>query len=126
MKLRTSDINHLQTLEESLWKPETRFDESYMRSILTDDFFEFGRSGRIYTINDTLSAPKQDIDATLPLKNFAVHIIDENAVIVTYISQVQYDELEISNRSSIWIKTDDGWRLRFHQGTPAFDSELVT
>ena len=118
MDLKKDDIEKLRELEESLWKRETRFDEKYMRSILAEDFFEFGRSGKIYTIDISLSAPDQEINAVLPLKEFNVHEIDEKVVLITYISEVQYEELEVGNRSSIWKKTDSGWKLKFHQGTP--------
>jgi len=118
MALEKDDIEKLQELEESLWKRKTRFNEQYMRNILAEDFFEFGRSGKMYTIDDSLSAPDQEINAVMPLKEFTVHEIDERVVLITYISEVQYDELEVANRSSIWLKTNVGWKLKFHQGTP--------
>ena len=118
MALDNSDIQKLHELEESLWKSETRFNEEYMRTIMAKDFFEFGRSGKIYSIDESLTASYQEIGAKLPLKDFAIHEIDEKVVLITYISEVQYDEIEIGNRSSLWLKNEDGWKLKFHQGTP--------
>lgn len=112
------DYETLRLLEESLWIASTRFDLEYMDKILATDFFEFGRSGRIYKREDTLDVTPQEIIATLPLKNFAIHPIDENTVLITYVSEVHDTEIMIGNRSSIWSKADTGWRLRFHQGTP--------
>ena len=60
----------------------------------------------------------QEIHAKLPLRDFAVHQISNDVVLVTYISEVQYETLEVGNRSSLWFKTQDGWKLKFHQGTP--------
>lgn len=111
------DKQKLQEIEASLWKQETRFNETYMRSILAEDFFEFGRSGKVYSIYVSLSAPNQEIRAKFPLKDFVVHEIDERVVLITYIIEVKYDEIEIGNRSSLWIKNDIGWKLKFHQGT---------
>ena len=108
----------LYELEESLWRPETRFDREYMEELLTDDFFEFGRSGQIYSREEVLSVPTQEIDIDLPLEDFEVHEVSEGVVLVTYVSEVQYEELEVGNRSSLWVKRDGRWRLRFHQGTP--------
>jgi len=108
----------LRELEESLWRSETRFDPAYMDRILAPDFFEFGRSGRTYTREDTLAAPAHEIDARLPLENFAAHPIASNVFLVTYVSEVTYEEVEVGNRSSLWSRTDAGWQLRFHQGTP--------
>ena len=118
MQINDEDYKKLEGLEISMWQPETRFDQEYMNNTLTPDFFEFGCSGRVYKKEETLSAPLQEINITLPLKQFAVHLIDTNIALVTYISEVQYENLEIANRSSLWIRTDSGWKLRFHQGTP--------
>lgn len=118
MNFSDSDIKELQILEESLWRPETRFDFDYMNNLLADDFFEFGRSGKIYTKTESLSAPMQEIHAKLPLRDFTAHQMSNDVVLVTYISEVQYETLEVGNRSSFWLKTQDGWRLKFHQGTP--------
>ncbi|QQR84024.1 nuclear transport factor 2 family protein [Candidatus Peregrinibacteria bacterium] len=107
----------LQQLEESLWKAETRFDLNYMDDLLAPDFFEFGRSGRTYTREETLSAKAEPIKATLPLPQFKIHPITDEVFLITYVSEVQYGELERANRSSLWRKINDSWKLQFHQGT---------
>lgn len=118
MLIDAEEIKELQTLEESLWIDETRFDNEYMEKILAPDFFEFGRSGRVYKREDTLAPGRSAINAVLPLKNFKIHVISDDVVLVTYISEVQYEELEVGNRSSLWLRTAEGWKLKFHQGTP--------
>lgn len=121
MPARLVAESHYETfrnLEESLWRTETRFNKEYMNRILAPGFFEFGRSGRIYSREEILAAPPQEINARLPLKDFKVHPISADIVLVTYQSEVTYDNLEISNRSSLWQKTPAGWQLQFHQGTP--------
>lgn len=112
------DHTLLQQLEESLWRGETRFDTEYMHRVLSPDFFEFGRSGRIHKRADTLAHKSEPINATFPLKNFTVHEITADVVLITYVSEVQYDEeIEVGNRSSLWIKQGDTYQLKFHQGT---------
>jgi hypothetical protein len=119
MSISLKTQNELMKLEESLWKSETRFDDHYMNKVLAPDFFEFGRSGKIYRREDTLGVPVQAINAKFPLKNFAVHPITEDVVQVTYVSEVtDGGQMEVGNRSSIWVKTGEGYKLRFHQGTP--------
>ncbi|WP_151193931.1 DUF4440 domain-containing protein [Cysteiniphilum sp. JM-1] len=108
----------LQTLEESLWLEKTRFDFAYMDSVLDATFFEYGRSGRIYTREEILAHSYQEIKAKLPLENFQVHDISENIKQVTYVSEVGTAKLR-ANRSSIWVKKLNDWKLIFHQGTPA-------
>lgn len=112
------DFKKLKKLEESLWIAETRFDKDYMNRVLAEDFFEFGRSGRIYTRKEIIDFPTQEINARIPLKDFQIRKITEDVALVTYISELLYDELEVANRSSLWIKTSDSWQLKFHQGTP--------
>ncbi|MBK8202576.1 MAG: DUF4440 domain-containing protein [Bdellovibrionales bacterium] len=108
----------LKELEESLWRSETRFDLVHQEKVFAPDFFEFGRSGRTYTREQMVRSEQQPIRAKLPLQNFRIHPLDANNVLVTYVSEVQYEELERANRCSVWSRTSDGWQLRFHQGTP--------
>lgn len=107
----------LKQLEESLWLPESRFDNDYMNQLLDNDFFEFGRSGKIYTREECMSHPYQEIYAKIPLEKLQVLDITDDVKQVTYISEVGIEKLR-ANRSSIWVRIGGKWRLRFHQGTP--------
>ena len=118
MKPNQENFDKLKELEESLWRSETRFNREYMDQILAPEFYEFGRSGKRYTREQILNTPPGEIQIELPLIDFQVNMIDENVYLVTYISKVMYEELEVGNRSSIWSKTATGWKLWFHQGTP--------
>ncbi len=118
VEISQEDRDRLIELEESLWRPETRFDRAYMDRILAPDFFEFGRSGRIYQRADMLNTTPEPFNTKLPLEDLQVRLIDANIAQVTYISRVTYAQVLVSNRSSIWSRTDTGWQIRFHQGTP--------
>lgn len=119
MQISNKDFKKLKQLEESLWMSETRFNKQYMNSILSSGFVEFGHSGRTYKRKEILSTTFLKINIKFPLKNFKIHYIVKNVALITYISKVQYSKFEISNRSSLWLKTPFGWKLQFHQGTPA-------
>ncbi len=109
----------LQQLEENLWRQETRYDAKFLEKVLAADFFEFGRSGRTYTRQDTLSHTSQPIDAVLPLPDFQVRLLTPDVALVTYNSARTFEgEVEHGRRSSIWSRTPTSWELRFHQGTP--------
>lgn len=109
----------LQELEESLWRPETRYDTAWMRRVLHPEFREFGRSGRVYDLAATLDAPASAFETELPLPGFAVAEPAAGVALVTYVSRVRSGGAVLAaNRSSLWIQGADGWRLRFHQGTP--------
>jgi hypothetical protein len=109
----------LRELEESLRRPETRYDEARMRRVLHPDFVEFGRSGRVYDPAASLAVEVAVFDAELPLPGFAVAEPAPGVALATYLSRVRYEEgVLAANRSSLRIRTDRAWRLRFHQGTP--------
>ena len=83
-ELTAEDRQLLQRLEEELWREETRFDLSRMEEIIAEDFFEFGRSGRIYQRADTLAVPSTPIEAVIPLPDFDVRLLCEGVAQVTY------------------------------------------
>src|SRR5436305_924063 len=124
MTLTADEHDELRRLEESLWRAETRFDRDHMSEVLAPDFFEFGRSGRVYRrediLKDLLEAPAQPIDTIFSFAKFAVRSIAADVALVTYVSEVTYRGVkEVANRSSLWSRHAGGWRIRFHQGTPA-------
>ena len=119
MELSSQEQKRLELLEEGLWRADVRFDLKRMDEVLAPDFFEFGRSGRVYGREDTLGIPEQPINAKLPLMKFSARLLDSNVAQTAYVSAVTYNDVEeLANRSSIWSRTEHGWRLRFHQGTP--------
>ena len=119
LTLSEEDRAILTRLEEDMWREVTRFDRTFQEQRFAGDFFEFGRSGRIYTRDRTIHQNSQPIHAVLPLPNLAIRLLDKNTAQVTYNSQVEYDGImEYGRRSSIWSCTESGWVMRFHQGTP--------
>jgi hypothetical protein len=119
VELSKQERETLERLEEELWREETRFDIVRMNEVIAPDFFEFGRSGRVYQREDTLAISRQPIEAVLPLPGFKARLLDRDVAQVTYNSAVTYDgEVLHARRCSIWSRTSGGWVLRFHQGTP--------
>lgn len=118
MEPSEQDRRELEALEEGLWRAETRFNREWMEGVLAPDFFEFGRSGRVYSREATLNFPAQPIDARLPLKDFDARLLSPDVAQTTYVAAVVYaGQEQVANRSSLWLRTEDGWRLLFHQAT---------
>ena len=118
-EISEADRTMLERMEEELWREETRFDKARMNEIIAPDFFEIGRSGRVWQREECLATPRQPILAVLPLPGFKARLIQADVAQVTYTSAVTYGGIvEYARRSSIWFRTSAGWRLRFHQGTP--------
>ncbi len=121
MKISSEDREILASLEAELWREVTRFDNLRMQEMIAPDFWEIGRSGRVYQRADTLSVPRQPLDVVMPLPDFQVRLLASDIAQVTYQSVVTVaGAIEYARRSSIWSRTARGWVLRFHQGTPFY------
>ncbi|MEO1016659.1 MAG: DUF4440 domain-containing protein [Pseudomonadota bacterium] len=115
--LDSDDLQQIRQLEEGLWQAEIRFSPK-MEEILADDFFEFGRSGRTYSRDQCLEISDQPINAVIPLPDFNARYITRDVVQTTYRSIVTHSSEEQHGlRSSLWLRTQAGWKLKFHQGT---------
>ena len=112
----------LSKCEQELHCLKTRNQQSVVDELLHESFFEIGRSGERYDraqvvaalIND---APGDEIHA----EDFSVTMLSEECALLTYRSFTRDAQGEIGKptlRTSIWIKTDKSWQMRFHQGTP--------
>ncbi|MFO7298802.1 MAG: DUF4440 domain-containing protein [Actinomycetes bacterium] len=109
----------LQRLEESLYLPETRFDQQYMDELLAPEFVEFGSSGRVWNRMQIIRTDPVEIAAKLPLPDLEIRLLGVEVALVTYRTEMGLDFATAANRSSVWRFYPDGkWRLVFHQATP--------
>ena len=116
------ELQQLRDLEIELHRTETRQNRSRMESLLHPDFVELARSGRRYSRNEVL----EEFEGGRAME--PVHAQDfELAALFPEIALLTYRSAHISPtgdlfrhslRSSLWIETPGGWRIRFHQGTP--------
>ena len=118
-RLNPEDQAALVALEESMWREQSRYDIAFQEQSFASDFFEFGRSGRIYTREEIVRMGASPIKAKLPLPNLRLRPLDVNTVQITYDSEATFEGVvEHAHCSSIWSRTPSGWVMRFHQGTP--------
>jgi hypothetical protein len=106
-------VEVLTALEHAMWDELTRGDRSWMATHLTEDFSEFGYSGRTYTRDEVLDQPVGPISVSL--HDLTVRAVGRDAALVTYRSE---EPRGWANRSSSWRRAGGAWRLAFHQGTP--------
>lgn len=107
-------------LEKQLHSFEVRSNIHKISKLLSDDFFEFGSSGNIWTRAEILSRlPSEDGQTKIESYNFQAKILAENIVLVTYVSKRISDEVSQNEflRSSIWLLVNNEWKMKFHQGT---------
>ena len=112
----------LQRLELLLMDPEVRRDPERVAQLLTEDFQEFGSSGRVWTRETTLDLLKGETYSPPVVENFSCRMLSGDVALVTY-RAVRLNEAAkactVTLRCSIWIRRSGDWKMRFHQGTRA-------
>ncbi len=115
-------LNHLRELEVLLHQPQARSDPRKLDELLHDSFIEFGRSGRSYCKADFVrELPAEQNPPLVWSQDFAIERIADGVALLTYKSAHLDAEGETSRhtlRASLWQRTGDGWKVRYHQGTP--------
>jgi hypothetical protein len=101
-------------LERALAAADPTGVEGGLAGLVADGFLEFGASGRTWdewSMRQTLAGamPMAPVD----LEDFAVEALADDVALVTY----RLGAPRPSNRSSVWIRRDGRWQVRFHQGT---------
>ena len=116
-------IDTLKQLEVELHLEATRSDASRMNALLHPEFEEFGRSGHRFSREETL-AEFSGGDVHLPKvvsRCFELSRLGQDMALLTYVSAHEDDSGHLHRftlRSSLWVLTSVGWKVRFHQGTP--------
>jgi hypothetical protein len=112
MNVDAETLAVLRELETKLHQRAVRNSPKAVSGLLTDDFIEFGKSGRIYDKSAILELLKNDdTDEPIEVRDFAARRLALFVVLLT-------DRTATALRSSVWIKSNGSWRMSFHQGTP--------
>lgn len=111
-------IAALRELEETHLRDGVRHSREALEELLAEDFYEVGRSGRSYDKQSVIDAllATESLPPSLHIEDFRAHALAEGVALTTYTTR---SDGHASRRSSIWVRGERGWRLRFHQGTPA-------
>lgn len=110
----------LKRLELTLLDPEARRDTSRVAELLADDFLEFGSSGRVWTREATLKLLATETYVPPEIEDLSCRMLSDSVALLTYRSVRRSAGSEIQAealRSSIWVRRQEGWKIRFHQGT---------
>jgi len=120
--MATGDLlQHLSALELALQQLDVRHDRAQLDTLLHVSFVEFGRSGQRYDKADILSQlPAETEPDAMWSQDFEVVELADGVALLTYRSasvDENGDLFRHSLRSSVWLRTEHGWQMRFHQGT---------
>ena len=111
-------MGELETILLTLEKQLMHYGISDFKTILSEDFREFGTSGKVYDKTRQLSFVNEEGVTEIPfiITNFHVKLLATNIAHVTYHTESIVDGVK-SLRSSIWRHENTQWCLYFHQGT---------
>jgi hypothetical protein len=118
-----SKLDLIRGLEERLFDRRVRNSPEAVAALLSDDFLEFGRSGRVYgkqAVVGRLAAECGDEPSELTAYGYELRALASGVFLLTYRTIRKREgaaELH-SLRSSIWKLIDGRWQMAFHQGTP--------
>jgi hypothetical protein len=117
----------LVALETDLHRGEVRADRARMHRLLHPAFFEFGRTGTVWTRAATLDefAGGSEGAPRVAADRFELQRLADDLALLTYRSahvDAAGRRHRFTLRASLWQRTAGGWQLRFHQGTPADDA----
>lgn len=105
-------------LETELLQPATRSSIARLDELLADDFLEVGAAGQAFGKAAVLARLPGETGAAFTAGDMQAHLLSPTVVLVSYrATRTSGCASARSLRSSIWIETPTGWRMRYHQGT---------
>jgi len=109
-----ADVDQVMGLERRLHQPGVRADRDLLEQLLHPLFAEFGASGRAFGREAVIAALVADPDVGEQVRDLRASEVAPGVVLVTYGTAGPERR---TLRSSLWIREDDRWRLRFHHGS---------
>ncbi|MCT4633684.1 MAG: DUF4440 domain-containing protein [Firmicutes bacterium] len=109
----------IYNLEKQLLQPEIRSNRTELDYLISNDFIEYGASGRIYNKKDIINQLIESDKESFFIYDFTIRMLGEEYVQSMYrIKMAGKDgEFRYSLRSSIWENKKNRWQIVFHQGT---------
>lgn len=107
-------------LEMKLLSTEIRKSPHELSQLFSDDFVEFGSSGKVYNKPEVVHALQHEPETKFEVVDFKINPLSPEVVLATYrVKKIRVEENKTTQslRSSIWKLSDIGWQLVFHQGT---------
>lgn len=123
---RSRLLDALKSLETELHRLDTRRNRARLDRLLHPNFVELARSGRSFRrdeILDEFAGAAAELEP-VHAEGFELAELAPGVALLSYLSAHRRPTGELhrwTRRTSIWLETETGWRLRFHQGTPSGD-----
>lgn len=113
------DFNTIIELEKKLLDPVSRKDSTVVNQLLDDSFVEFGTSGRAYDKKVIIERLSEEDPTLFEAFDFVPVQLATDIIQLRFKTRRKTEDgfFVESLRSSIWKRTDQSWRMIFHQGT---------
>jgi hypothetical protein len=117
-------LAELSAREPIFHRPEFGTTRADFERMTAEDFWETGASGRRYSrafvldeLEKRFAAPHADAWET---SDFQCRRLAENTYLLTY--TLLQDHVRLTRRATLWQKTEEGWKILYHQGTVVQDA----
>ncbi|OZC58954.1 DUF4440 domain-containing protein [Rhodococcus sp. 06-470-2] len=110
-----NDVSTVLDLERELQPAECRRDRKRLARLLADDFTEVGASGTVWDKSSILDMLGTEGSVEIEMIEPVGRVIGPDYVLLQWISRTSK---MCARRTSLWRRTDTGWELVHHQGTP--------
>jgi hypothetical protein len=113
------DFDLIINLEKKLLNQSFRKNKNELNKLLSDDFIEFGTSGRTY--DKTILIQRLAVEDSIPVEAFDFNAVSLSPSVVHLRFKTRHTNNDgtqsCSLRSSIWKFNGTQWQMLFHQGT---------
>lgn len=111
-------LEELQQREPIFHHPELGTSRRDYENMTDAEFWEVGASGRRYSrkyVLETLkNRPPNPDEASWVMRDFQCREIAADNYLITY---TLFQGPRVTRRSTLWRKTQAGWKILYHQGT---------
>jgi hypothetical protein len=120
----TEVLDELRAREPLFHRPEFGTTRSHLEAMTTEDFWEVGASGRVYSrayVLDVLEERYQQTDEDeWETSDFYCRWIGPDVYLLTYTLR---QARRVTRRSTLWQHTPGQWKVLYHQGTIVEDTQ---
>jgi hypothetical protein len=117
-------LAELSSREPIFHRPEFGTSRADFDKLMAEDYWETGASGRRYSraaildeLSKRFSVTHTDVWET---SGFHCRRLSEDTYLLTY--TLLQDKVRLTRRATIWLRTPDGWKIVYHQGTIVADA----
>jgi ribonuclease HI len=108
-----ADLDQILANAHALLDDEVRADPARWQPLIHPDFFQFGFGGSEVHFDD-LHTHLKPLRGSLAVDVLSAEMLADDVALVLWRGT---NDRGTVNRASVWVRTPQGWKLRYQQGT---------